>query len=527
MAGTACGRPTEPPPVDVTPGPDAPLPPGVAEALTAPTDIPAAAPVVTDIAFVLRPVATPPTDEPALGAGAWSPDGRRLIAFTREVGAVGAAVGRLWIVDAGAPSDAQTGDPPPVDSAPPRWAIDSGDVVGEPGRTALGAWRADGRVVLARSPDGLLDPAAAADHGEPAAAGASAAFPDLAPTSVVVAPDGATALLSDDQRGWLVDGRGAARPIDGYPAGLRAADWAWRADGASAAAVRADGAVWILDAAAAAARQMSLLTWAAESTATPAADGDAATERADSGDGSNAAPAAATADAARVAADEVTRSMHPMWLADGRILIPRPARLSLPGGPADDVPLVDPTTGALDGLGAFAELPPNLVAPPAGLSWATARGGWLLAPRIIAQAGAPALGPSRLVRLDGAERRDLQAIAAPNWAPDGSALAYVEAGALFAYDIASGGTRRLVGSGAQAAWWSPDGARLALAMAGGGLAVVTRDGSAGPTHIADGLDASLPPSWSNDGDRLAVVLADSAGRANLTIIDGLASATGR
>jgi Tol biopolymer transport system component len=86
------------------------------------------------------------------------------------------------------------------------------------------------------------------------------------------------------------------------------------------------------------------------------------------------------------------------------------------------------------------------------------------------------------------------------------------------YDIASGGTRRLVDGGVRAAWWSPDGARLALAV-DGGLVVVARDGAAGPTHVAEGLDPSLPPTWSPDGRRLAVVLADAAGRGGLVIVD--------
>ncbi|MFN8423859.1 MAG: hypothetical protein U0470_10945 [Anaerolineae bacterium] len=141
----------------------------------------------------------------------------------------------------------------------------------------------------------------------------------------------------------------------------------------------------------------------------------------------------------------------------------------------------------------------------------------MLAPRVVLEGGAAVLGPSRPVRLDGAEHRDIQPIAAPRWAPDGGAIAYVEAGACSCTTSLPAAP-----AGSWTAALGPRGgrptARLALAV-DGGLVVVARDGAAGPTHVAEGLDPSLPPTWSPDGRRLAVVLADAAGRGGLVIVD--------
>lgn len=491
-AGCRPGTAPTAPPAPAAPA-EAPLPADVAAALSAPTTVPRAAAPGAPHPFRLRPVAAPPDGAAPLAFGAWAPDGRHVIAFTHEPGGVGVDLGRLWIVDAGPP--AAVGAPTGGDAAAdPTWALDSGDVVGAPGRDALAAWRADGRLVVARTPDTLIDLGRAAPPP----------FADVAPRSVAIAPDGVTVLAVATERTWLIDGTGAARPVAGLPAGLPADAFAWRVDGVAAAAVDARGGVWVVATAEATARQVSQLTWAGETGAAGTAE---AADAADVGDIAESSDGSGGAAAER----------RPTWLADGRLLVPRPVRLPTAGAPID-LALVDAASGAVDGLLARAGLPPP-PALPNGRALAAPNGRWVIAPLVVPEAGRPALGGARLVAVDGSGWRDLPPLADPHWAHDGAALVALEAGAVTWIEAATGRQLRRLEGGARRLWWSPDSRRLAVMLDDGALAIVDADGARGPTRVASGVDGRWPPVWSADGRRIALATRPTDGPPALVIVD--------
>ena|GEM_PF-3737039 len=477
--------PTAPPDpyADVSRPAIAPLPPGVAEALTAPTTIPAAAPASAPIPFVLRPAAAPPSGEPPLGAGRWSPDGRHLVAYTQESGAAGeAAIGRVWIVDAGAAASAV--DPAGAGVAPaPRWTADSGDVVGAAAEQGLATWQADGSLLLAREADPIVD-----------AAG------DVVPS----APPAR-------------NGNPPADMLAGIPADVRRGippdAWAWRSDGGPAATVTGSGSVWLFDPAAdGPAREISRLVFEAGDAGADGADADGA------GDDVGAAGAAGAAGADD--ADTADTPVRPIWLADGRLFVPRPARIGAEtASPVVDYPLIDPETLAIEPATVWAGMPANPATPPDGRAFVAPNRMTLLVPRVVVDPGGPALAGARLAHVDGTPPTDIQPIGSPLWAPDSSAIAYPEAGALFVYDIASGQTRRLFDGGAEDVWWSPDSRRLAVATVDRGLVLVQRDGALAPTRVLGDFDGTLPPSWSDRGERIAVASRGVDGQRGLVVID--------
>lgn len=479
LAGAAgCGPPGAPtavPAQATAAAVEPPLPADVATALAgdAPGALDRAAPPAPPHAVRRRAVGPPPDGAAPLTFGAWSPDGRHVVAFTAEAGGVDGDLGRLWVIDAG-PHAAVATDAGPAGAAvatidPPTWAHDSGDVVAAPGRDAVAAWRGDGRLVVARAPDLLID--MATDRPLP--------FADVAPRSVAVAPDGITVLAAATDRAWLIGADGAARPVAGYPVGLAADAFAWRAAGDGelvAAAIDAAGGLWRLDVGAAAARQISQLTWA----------------------------------------DDGDHPARPIWLADGQLLVPRPVRL--PGGGALDVALVDGESGAIEGLAAWAGLPPP-PALPDGWQLAAPNGRWLIAPVVTLEQGRPALAGARIAAVDGPVRRDVPPVGDPRWAPNGTSFAVVEAGAVLTVDAATGGRTRRFDGGALRVTWSPDSRRLAVVLADGGLALVEADGTRGPARVADDVDPRWPPSWSGDGRRLAITVRPADGPASLAILD--------
>ena len=472
FAAIACRQATDvPPPPNASPPALAPLPPGVAEALAAATAIPIVPPASAAVPFVLRPAAAPPSGEPALGAGPWSPDGTHLVAYTQESGAAGeAAIGRVWIVDAGAAVSAV--DPAVAGVSPaPRWTADSGDVVGAVAERALATWQADGSLLLARDADPVID-----------AAG------DVVPSA------------PPPRNGDLPADALAGIPVEVRP-GIPADAWAWRSDGGPAAAVTASGSVWLFDPAAdGPAREISRLVFEA---------GDAGAD--DAGDDEGAAGAGADAAAAAV---------RPIWLADGRLFVPRPARFGAGAGSnVVDYPLIDPLTLAIVPVTTWAGLAANPAMPPDGRALVAPDGRTVLVPLVVDEPGGPALAGTRVARIDGAPPKDIQPIGSPLWAPDSSAFAYPEAGALFVYDVASGLTRRLFDTGTRQAWWSPDSRQLAVATADGGLVLVERDGALAPTRVLNDLDGALPPSWAAAGRRLAAAARDVDGQPQLVIID--------
>jgi Tol biopolymer transport system component len=109
---------------------------------------------------------------------------------------------------------------------------------------------------------------------------------------------------------------------------------------------------------------------------------------------------------------------------------------------------------------------------------------------------------------DGANEADVAFGGSPDWSPDGSHLAYVDATGLHVLDLATG-TARFVTADATSASWSPDGRRIAIARTVGtaphqdwSLAVVHPDGS-GLRDIAPAAYATSELEWSPDSAVIA------------------------
>lgn len=110
-----------------------------------------------------------------------------------------------------------------------------------------------------------------------------------------------------------------------------------------------------------------------------------------------------------------------------------------------------------------------------------------------------------------------QATSGPRWSPDGRWVAWTAAGAVVAFDRATGAST-VTGAGATGAvQWSPDSSRL-LAPAAGGLLLVDLQG-APPQPVASGTDEAI---WAADG--ASFVHRDAAGALHRTAADGSADA---
>ena len=118
---------------------------------------------------------------------------------------------------------------------------------------------------------------------------------------------------------------------------------------------------------------------------------------------------------------------------------------------------------------------------------------------VAGPAGAPS-GPRSLFLVDPATggrtgiadpAMDVETLA---WSPDGSSIAYADAGNVYIARL-DGGAPTLLAPGSDPRW-SPDGSRLALTVQGG-ISIVTADGS-DEIRIANGDEAA----WSPDGLRI-------------------------
>ena len=112
-----------------------------------------------------------------------------------------------------------------------------------------------------------------------------------------------------------------------------------------------------------------------------------------------------------------------------------------------------------------------------------------------------------LMNEDGSEQTKIAETTrghALTWSPDGTRLAFDDAGGIYIINADGSGERRLPNSSGQEQWpaWSPDGTQLAFRdLSGGGLFVANVDGT-GRRRLTDDMD-NVAPVWSPDGRRIA------------------------
>jgi len=111
-----------------------------------------------------------------------------------------------------------------------------------------------------------------------------------------------------------------------------------------------------------------------------------------------------------------------------------------------------------------------------------------------------------LMNSDGSEQTKIAETTrghALTWSPDGTRLAFDDAGGIYIINADGSGERRLPNSSGQEQWpaWSPDGTRLVFRdLSGGGIFVANVDGS-GRRRVTE--QDGVAPTWSPDGRRIA------------------------
>ena len=113
-------------------------------------------------------------------------------------------------------------------------------------------------------------------------------------------------------------------------------------------------------------------------------------------------------------------------------------------------------------------------------------------------ATAAAVVPTVLVRVAGSNEEYLDV----RWSPDGRTIAFARQNAIWLFDVASGGTRRLTPEGVIASWptFGPGGRVAFTRVTGTGTIQVWRIGpGVAFTRILGIPDGADQPAWSSDG----------------------------
>lgn len=393
--------------------------------------------------------------------GPWSPEGTHLIALAPdEVPDPSGAepIARVWTLA--------------VDEAAPSW--DSGDV-GEPISRArdAAAWRADGTLVLARSHDAVVGADGTSVAGVQRATGQ--------PRQVSVSPAGLEAFLEGPDGSWLLGPDGAMRPVIGRPA-AGFDGWSWRPDGAALALSGGDGGLYVLDVAAAEAK-LEVRTSAPRP------------------EGGYAAPA---------------------WLPGDRVLLTDPIAYDTGEGPGYDLAIVELEPEGTKSLARTLGLPPNPAMPPEPERWVAPGGAALLFPEVHRMGGDEYAARWWLYRpeQEGGDLVEAPPMMEPAWDPTGRRVAYRDAdGGLSIWQPDTQTVRPLpLGGEAYATHaWSGSGRWLAVVDRSGGLWLAATDVAAGPSRVADSVDARVPPTFAPDDTMLAVTLLDEDASRQLAI----------
>lgn len=91
----------------------------------------------------------------------------------------------------------------------------------------------------------------------------------------------------------------------------------------------------------------------------------------------------------------------------------------------------------------------------------------------------------------------------PSWSPDGTKLAFVQAGVIKTCTVSAGSCTAVTSTAVTGTEpvWSPDGTKLAYVTAGSEIHKMATDGTGDATVTSGATDVS--PSWSADGAQIA------------------------
>jgi hypothetical protein len=456
--------PTTPAPVVATPVEATPVGRGSPGPIDALSPGPAARPVVTGVPVTATVTAFAFPDGVDARPGPWSPDGADMLAYvvvSPNEGAPEGPVVRLWTVDTAA--------------AAPLW--DSGDVQDTIDRAAaLGAWRADGLLVLPRADGALVD--ASGERG-----------PDVEgiagqPREVTLAPDGTTALLAGPDGAWLLGADNRVRAIEGRPK-ESFDNWSWRPDSGALALSVTGGDYYVV---------LTDTLQAEKIAEAPGVDGGG-------------------------------RMPPPRWLVGDRILLSAATWTRGASGPALDHRVVQIDGGRSDSLAALLGLAPNVTMPDDIATWVSPDGGWIVYPQTVPGTGDAEgavwqyrVQASWLMDLHAGRTRQIGAVVDPVWSPDSRRLAWRDAGALVVLTVDTGALELARPEGGpQHIAWSPDGRWLLYTDTADALWIVSADGLAGPSRLATRSVWPTAPTWAPTGDRFAASVVDDRGTSRLAV----------
>lgn len=474
---TAVVRPPTP-----TPAPVGDAAPGGEAAPSANPTLIAAGPSVSLSVRAMNLAGRSDLDGADFRPGQWSPDGGALVAWQVVDTAAPEPVARAWLVAVPpADEDGQAPLPSPV------W--ESGDVEGplDARLEHMATWRGDGMLAVARSDQMLITvdgmPGPAIDGlGERQLRG------------LLPSPDGSQLLAYGPAGAWRIDASGRATVIDRVPEG-GADGWAWRKDGDALSA--------------ASGLEVGIVDVVEGGPFEAIARADATGRSGDEND--------ATSSVALTGAWEA-----PRWLADGTLFLGAPSPL------AEDRAGYVYRVVDVDGTETVA-LPTQFGRDPSPVpvsdasTWVAPNGSAILVPEIVAGPDGPAVRASWLYGVVSRSARELPPMVDAVWSPEGSQLAWSEAGALLVRHLAEDRVAVLTPTGAAGSRrlaWSPDGRWLLYGGTSGDLWLGRADATSSPVRVAETVAwEPLGPTWSPASDRFAVAVRDREGGTRLVVAE--------